>query len=106
MQNISRWIQNTAMQWSRDGGFESPLRLLDGALRDTRPDILSTRIIEINSSIPYRFETSDFKGEMLFYVDGLPSTPARLFKDRKRKSHLIVQVGSVYVTARRSWWDE
>lgn len=46
----------------------------------------------INSNIPCAFETAAFKGHMLFYVDGLPSSPARLFQGRKRRTHLVIKV--------------
>ena len=46
----------------------------------------------INSDIPCAFETAAFKGHMLFYVDGLPSSPPRLFQGRKRRTHLVIKV--------------
>ncbi len=46
----------------------------------------------INSNTPCAFETAAFKGHMLFYVDGLPSSPARLFQGRKRRTHLVIKV--------------
>lgn len=77
------------MRNSTDEGIRCPLRLYDGA-----PDVQNklSRNVEINSHVTYEIENDYFKGRLLFFVEGLSSTPVHLFKDHKRKSHLIVQV--------------
>jgi hypothetical protein len=77
------------MRNSTDEVIRCPLRLYDGA-----PDVQNKlrRNVEINSHVTYEIENDYFKGHLLFFVEGLSSTPVHLFKDHKRKSHFIVQV--------------
>ena len=71
---------------------ESPLRLWDPSSATDEDDTDSKAGICINSEVPHMVESAYFSGHVLFYVEGLPSSPARLFKGHKRRSHLIVKV--------------
>ena len=71
---------------------ESPLRLWDTSSDTDKYDTDSKAGICINSDVPHLVESAYFSGHLLFYVEGLPSSPARLFKGHKRRSHLIVKV--------------
>ncbi len=51
--------------------------------------------IPINGSVPHTIETEAFKGRMLLWVAGLPSSPPGLFAGQKRRSHLVIQVLSL-----------
>ncbi|CAK0783801.1 hypothetical protein CVIRNUC_007001 [Coccomyxa viridis] len=70
---------------------ESPLRLWDTSSDADKDDTGSKAGICINSDVPHMVESAYFSGHVLFYVEGLPSSPARLFKGHKRRSHLIVK---------------
>lgn len=87
------------MSNSTDEGIRCPLRLYDGA-----PDVQNKlrRNVEINSHVTYEIENDNFKGHLLFVVEGLSSTPVHLFKDHKRKSHLVVQVSRSKMYG--CWW--
>lgn len=74
------------------GEEQCPLRLWDATKDEGDAKAMSKALIGINTDVPCAFETAAFKGHMLFYVDGLPSSPAHLFKGRKRKSHLAIKV--------------
>jgi len=74
------------------GEGQCPLRLWDATKDEGHAEAMSKASIGINTDVPCAFETAAFKGHMLFYVDGLPSSPANLFKGRKRKSHLAIKV--------------
>ena len=72
---------------------ESPLRFWDASAdTDDQDDAIAKAGICINSDVPHMVESAFFSGHVLFYVEGLPSSPARLFKGHKRRSHLIVKV--------------
>ena len=71
---------------------ESPLRLWDTSSDADKDDTGSKAGVCINSDVPHMVESAYFSGHVLFYVEGLPSSPARLFKGHKRRSHLIVKV--------------
>ena len=71
---------------------ESLLRLWDTSSGTDKDDADSKAGICINSDVPHMVESAYFSGHLLFYVEGLPSSPARLFKGHKRRSHLIVKV--------------
>ena len=72
--------------------WESPLKLWDAYKADGQTEASSKAPIDVNSNVPYNFETAGFVGQVLFYADGLPSTPSPLFKGRKRRTHLLVKV--------------
>ena len=72
--------------------WESPLKLWDAYKPDGQTEASSKAPIGVNSNVPYNFETAGFVGQVLFYADGLPSSPSPLFKGRKRRTHLLIKV--------------
>ena len=72
--------------------WESPLKLWDAYKADGQTEASSKAPIGVNSNVPCNFETAGFVGQVLFYVDGLPSSPSPLFEGRKRRTHLLIKV--------------
>ena len=68
------------------------LSLIDANKDEGGVGTTSKASIGINSNVPSAFESAAFKGHMLLYVSGLPSSPPELFKGRKRRSHLVIKV--------------